>query len=274
MNEKQYPTRFCPYCTTPITSPTKYCEICGAEITWSIKEIQAPLWPWTPISTYIITSITYGVFLLLTIAIMFYYIFFWGIPLFAITIIAFDPAFMILLILTELVFILIPWAYVTSLKVKPEKLGVTTGGGLTLAKDLLLGVVVGAVIVPVILALDLFELLAPGGPPPSIPTPTELFWVGVLCLSVILVIAPAEEFFFRGFIQNSLDVHYGRIGGLIVSSIIFGFAHMNPLIGVIHTIGGIFLGLLYLWRGRRLAGPIAAHATYDCLIILLDAFFL
>jgi membrane protease YdiL (CAAX protease family) len=205
---------------------------------------------------------------------MFYYIFFLGIPLLAIITITFDPAFMILLILTEFVFILIPWAYVTNLKVKRDKLGVTSGGGVTLAKDLVLGIAVGAAIVPVILALDLYELLAPGGPPPSIPTPTDLFWVGMLCLSVILVIAPAEEFFFRGFIQNSLDANYGRIGGLLVSSIIFGLAHMNPLIGVFQTIGGIFLGLLFQWRGRRLMGPIAAHATYDCLLILLSVFII
>lgn len=205
---------------------------------------------------------------------MFYFIFFWGIPLFDIITITFNPAFMILLTLTELVFILMPWAYATSLKVKRDKVGVTTGGGLTLAKDLVLGITVGAAIVPVTLLLDLYELLAPGGSPPALPTPTDLFWVGMLCLSVILVIAPAEEFFFRGFIQNSLDVHYGRIGGLLVASIIFGLAHLNPLIGVFQTIGGIFLGLLFQWRGRRLAGPIAAHATFDCVLILLDAFLI
>lgn len=274
MVDERYPTRFCPYCASLITSPTKYCETCGAEITWSIDESHAPLWPWTPSSTYIVTIITYGVFLLLTLAIMFYYIFFWGISLFAITNIMFDPAFLILLLLTEIIFILIPWAFVTSLKLKRDKLGVTSDGSLTLAKDLVIGIAVGAAILPIALLLNLYEFLPPGAPPPVFPTPADLFWVGMLCLSVILVIAPAEEFFFRGFIQNSLDVHYGRIGGLLVASIIFGLAHLNPIIGVFHTIGGILFGLLFQWRGRRLAGPIAAHATYDCLLILLDAFLI
>lgn len=275
MAEKRYPTRFCPYCATPITSPTKYCETCGAEITWSISETQTSPWPWTPKSTYIITIITYGVSLLITIAILFYYLVFWGIPLLDAGIIMLDPGFLFLLTLSEVVFVVIPWAFVKRLKVKRDKLGVTSGGFLTLSKDLLLGVAVGAAMVPLILSLDLYELLAPGaGPPPAPPTPVDLFWVGMLCLSVILIIAPAEELLFRGFIQNSLDAHYGRIGGLLVASIIFGLAHLNPMIGVLHTIGGIILGLLFQWRGRRLAGPIAAHATYDCLIILLDAFFI
>jgi hypothetical protein len=164
---------------------------------------------------------------------------------------------------------------VKGLKIKRDKLGATTGGVLTMTKDLLLGVAVGIAMVPIILSLDLYELLASGvGPPPVPPTPVELFWVGMLCVSVILVIAPAEEVLFRGFIQNSLDAHYGRIGGLLVASVIFGLVHLNPLIGVLHTIGGIILGLLFQWRGRRLAGPIAAHATYDCLIFILDAFLI
>ncbi len=275
MSDKRYPTRYCPYCASPVTSPTTFCETCGAELTWSISETQTPLWPWTPKSTYLITILTYGVSLLITIAILFYYLVFWGIPLLEIEIVMLDPAFIFILTLSEVVFVIIPWAFVKSLKVKRDKLGVTSGGFLTMSKDLLLGIAVGVAMVPLILLLDLYELLGPGaGPPPVPPTPTELFWVGMLCLSIILVIAPAEEFLFRGFVQNSLDAHYGRIGGLLVASIIFGLAHLNPLIGVLHTIGGIVLGLLFQWRGRRLAGPIAAHATYDCLIILIDTFFI
>jgi membrane protease YdiL (CAAX protease family) len=275
VTEKQYPTRFCPYCSSTISTPTNFCESCGAEITWSISEAQKPIWPWTPRSTYIITIITYGISLLITFAILFYYLIFWGIPLLDLPLLLLDPSFLFILTLSEVIFIILPWAFVRSLKVKREKLGVSTGGILMLFKDLLLGILIGVAMVPLILALDLYELLGPGaGSPPTPPTPTDLFWVGMLCLSVIIVIAPAEEFLFRGFIQNSLDAHYGRIGGLLVASIIFGLAHLNPLIGVLHTIGGVLLGLIFQWRGRRLAGPIAAHATYDCIIILLDAFFI
>jgi membrane protease YdiL (CAAX protease family) len=275
MVDMHYPSRYCPYCATPITSPTKFCETCGAEITWSIRETQDTPWPWTPKSTYIITTIAYGVSLLITFALLFYYLFFWGIPILDFSLILLDPGFLFILTLSEVVFIIIPWAFVKGLKVKRDKLGATTGGFLTMTKDLLLGIAVGIAMVPLILILDLYELLALGaGPPPVPPTPVELLWVGMLCVSVILVIAPAEEFLFRGFIQNSLDAHYGRIGGLLVASVIFGFAHLNPLIGILHTILGIIIGLLFQWRGRRLAGPIAAHATYDCLIILLDAFLI
>jgi membrane protease YdiL (CAAX protease family) len=275
MAEVHYTTRFCPYCGTVITTPTKYCETCGAEITWSISETQQSPWPWTPKSTYSLTIITYGVYFLITIALLLYYLVFWGIPLLDLVFIAVDPGVLVLLTLTELVFVIIPIAFVKRLNLNLAKLGAATGGIRTLAKDLLLGVAIGIAIVPLILVLDLYEILVPGAvPPPTPPTPIDLFWVGMLCVSVILVIAPAEEVLFRGFVQNSLDAHYGRIGGLLLASIIFGLAHLNPLIGILQTIGGILLGLLFQWRGGRLAGPIAAHATYDCLVILLDAFFI
>ncbi|MFW9934513.1 MAG: type II CAAX prenyl endopeptidase Rce1 family protein [Candidatus Thorarchaeota archaeon] len=275
MVEVHYTTRFCPYCGTVIATPTKYCETCGVEITWSISETQQPPWPWTPKSTYSLTIITYGVYFLITIVLLLYYLVFWGIPLLDLIFITVDPGVLVLLTLTELVFVIIPIAFVKRLKLNLAKLGAATGGILTLAKDLLLGVAIGIAMVPLILVLDLYEILVPGTvPPPTPPTPIDLFWVGMLCVSVILVIAPTEEVLFRGFVQNSLDAHYGRVGGLLVASVIFGLAHLNPLIGIFQTIGGIILGLLFQWRGNRLAGPIAAHATFDCLIILLDAFLI
>lgn len=276
MTERHYPTRFCPYCATKITSPTTYCETCGAKITWSIREAQAPLWPWTPKSTYIITLLTYAIFFLLTMVMMLYYIVFFSISLIdVIDILAFDPSFLIILSLSQIVFILIPWAFMKRLKVGREKLGVTSGGVLTFSKDILLGITVGAAMVLLILLLDLYELLGPGSGPPAVPPgPDDIFWIGMLCLSIIFIVAPTEEFLFRGFVQNSLDAHYGRLGGLLVSSIIFGMAHFNPFIGVFQTIGGIFLGLLFQWRNRRLISPIVAHATFDVLLILLDAFLI
>lgn len=275
MSERQFTTRFCPYCCTEIPAPTKYCETCGAEISWSISEFQVPPYPWSPKSTYLVTILTYSIFFLILIPIMAYYLVFFGIPILLLgNILLMDPLFFTLLSVSELIFIVIPLAYVTRLKVEQDKVGVKTGGPVTLAKDILLGLVVGIAMVPFVFLLALYEFLGSGsGIPSPLPGPDEIFWLVITFIAIILIIAPAEEYFFRGFIQNSLDAHYGNIGGLLVASIIFGLVHANPFIGIIQTILGVILGLLFQWRGRRLAGPIAAHAIYDVLLIFIQTFF-
>ncbi len=275
MSERQYSTRFCPYCCTEISAPTRYCETCGAEINWSISDFQTPPYPWSPKSTYIVTVLTYSIFVLILIPIMVYYLVFFGIPiLFLGNILLTDPLFFTLLLLSELIFILIPLAYVTRLKVGQDKVGVKTGGPVTLTKDILLGLAVGMAMVPFVFLLALYEFLGSGGGIPSpLPGPDEIFWLVITFIGIILIVAPAEEYFFRGFIQNSLDAHYGNIGGLLVTSIIFGIIHANPFIGIIQTMLGLILGLLFQRRGRRLAGPIAAHAIYNVLVIFVQTFF-
>ena len=122
MAERRFPTRFCPYCATEITTPTKYCVTCGVEITWSIREVQVPPYPWSPRNTYLITIITYGLFFVLTFTLIFYYLIFFGIPLYLLdTLLITDPFLTIILTLGEVTFFLIPFAIVKRLKVGREK---------------------------------------------------------------------------------------------------------------------------------------------------------
>jgi membrane protease YdiL (CAAX protease family) len=272
MSEKRYPSKYCPYCATPFSTPSQYCETCGAEKLWTITELQPTPYPWSPTTSYLITVLTYGLFTLLTAA-MFYYLVYFGIPLPLIfEAVLNDPRLTAILTFSELVFILIPVGYVLSRKISLKKLGIASGGLRTFITDISLGLVAGAAFVPLIIAIASYEIFGMEAPPTPLPGSSDLFWVGVTLLTIVFIVAPAEELLFRGFLQNSLDANYGRIGGVLVASVIFGIVHANPLIGVYQTIIGIFLGLLFQWRGRRLAAPIAAHAIYDCILILLNVF--
>jgi membrane protease YdiL (CAAX protease family) len=72
-----------------------------------------------------------------------------------------------------------------------------------------------------------------------------------------------EEALFRGFLQPRV--------GLIVSNILFGLVHLGygtVLQVVVPFVLGLGLGLLY--RGTRsLWAPVAAHATFDVIQLLL-----
>ena len=273
MNEKQYPLKYCPYCATPYSTPTRYCETCGEEKLWTIQELQPAPYPWSPKLSFLFTALTYGLFTLLTVTILFYYLVFFGIPLPLIfDLVLYDPRLTVVLTFSEVVFVVVPIAYVLSLKVNLKKLGLALGGLRTFVVDVGWGLLAGAAFVPLIVAIASYEIFGTGTTPTLPPGPTNFFWVGLTLLTIVFIVAPAEELLFRGFLQNSLDAHYGPIGGVLVASIIFGLVHVNPLIGVYQTIIGIFLGLLFQWRGRRLAAPVAAHAIYDCIIILLNVF--
>lgn len=273
MNKKRYYPKYCPFCATPYTSPTHYCETCGKEKLWGIHDLKPAPYPWSPRISYLVTALTYGLFTVLTVAILFYYLVFFGIPFPLIfDLVLNDPSLTVVLTFSELVFIIVPVAYVLSLKVDLKKLGIAFGGLRTSIVDVGWGLLIGVALVPLVVAIASYEIFGSGSPSALPPGPTDLFWVGVTLLTIIFIVAPAEELLFRGFLQNSLDAYYGRIGGVLVTSVIFGIVHLNPLIGVYQTVIGIFLGLLFQWRGRRLAAPIAAHAIYDCIIILLNVF--
>lgn len=232
---------------------------------------------WSPRATFSMTLFAYGVFLVCTLAVLIYYMVFSGLILSieGLTGLLADPPFLVLLMTVEVVFILIPIAYARNLQVPWSRLGLTSGGLMRWLRDLILGLATGVAMVPVMLGLTFYDLVSTGVGPPSTPLgPIDLFWLGMTCIGIIVVVAPAEEVLFRGFVQNSLDTHYGNVAGLLTASIVFGMAHLNPLIGVPHTIGGIVLGLLFQRLGRRLTGPVVAHATYDCLIFILDAFLI
>lgn len=88
--------------------------------------------------------------------------------------------------------------------------------------------------------------------------------------------AVAEELYFRGVLLNGLRGLLGR--GLVrtgvsiaVVMLLFGALHgYQGWTGVIDTAlyGGLALSLLCLWRGGRLAAPIAAHAGWNLLALL------
>jgi membrane protease YdiL (CAAX protease family) len=277
MTELRYPVRYCVFCGHELATRSVYCEQCGKAVSRPLIERKEPPYPWSPRAAFGVALLAYFVFMLCTIGIMFYYVIFLGIPptFAALTRALTDPGFLMLAMTAELVFLLIPLAYIRGLSVPLARLGLTSGGVTRGLKDLVLGLAVGIAMVPLMLGFTFYDLVSSGfGPPPTPLGPLDIFWLGMTCLGIILFVAPAEEILFRGFVQNSLDAHYGNVAGILAASIVFGLAHLDPLVGVAHMIGGVVLGLLFRRLGRRLTGPIVAHATYDCLIFILDAFLI
>lgn len=80
----------------------------------------------------------------------------------------------------------------------------------------------------------------------------------VVMFTVALVPSIVEETVFRGFLQNTLEKSLNPIKSIIISSLIFGVFHLNPINLIPLFIMGIYLGFIY-YQSNSLIIPILAH---------------
>ena len=93
-----------------------------------------------------------------------------------------------------------------------------------------------------------------------------------LMLRLGLIIAPAEELFWRGFLQDGLMKRFGRFWGTLLGVTAYGGAHLTSgnftLIGAA-TVAGAFWGGLY-GLGAPLGALIVSHIVWDNVIFLIS----
>lgn len=87
----------------------------------------------------------------------------------------------------------------------------------------------------------------------------------------ILLNAPIEEWFFRGFLQGGLLSWLKAPAiAVVVTTAVFGGYHLldrwgwRPVVGA--TVAGLALGLIYLWQPSppSLLAPVIVHAAITC----------
>ncbi|WP_255152888.1 CPBP family intramembrane glutamic endopeptidase [Halorarius halobius] len=141
-----------------------------------------------------------------------------------------------------------------------------------------LGGTVAALVVATVLSVLLTVLdLLPQSVIGDIATRNPTFLLGLAALSVVLV-APAEEWLFRGVIQGRLRQRVGPVPAIAGSSLLFGSMHLANYSGallpvfagaaLIVVVGCVF-GALYEYTGN-LTVPIVTHATYNVVLMGLS----
>ncbi|MFO7654893.1 MAG: CPBP family intramembrane glutamic endopeptidase [Candidatus Krumholzibacteriia bacterium] len=87
-------------------------------------------------------------------------------------------------------------------------------------------------------------------------------------LLLLLVTGPAEEIFWRGFLQGRLMERYGARSGWLIASAIYAGVHLwslNLMLVGAAAVAGLFWGWLY-WRWGRLAPVIISHSLWSAVI--------
>jgi membrane protease YdiL (CAAX protease family) len=85
---------------------------------------------------------------------------------------------------------------------------------------------------------------------------------------LLLVTGPAEEIYWRGFLQRNLMDRYGGVRGWLAATAAYALVHISSLnfmlIGAA-AVAGAFWGLCY-WRWGRLAPVIISHSLWSAFV--------
>ena len=76
-----------------------------------------------------------------------------------------------------------------------------------------------------------------------------------------------EEFFCRGYLGRGLVARYGLVGGVLLTSMLFGMLHLAPLYAVGTMVMGVLLHVTYL-ATRSLWVPVLLHFLNNTLTVL------
>ena len=89
----------------------------------------------------------------------------------------------------------------------------------------------------------------------------------VLLILVVVLVAPVvEEIFYRGLLLRSLERRVGDGWALVVSSVVFGLAHLQALQLPALVMFGLVAGFL-AQRWGRLGPPIFAHIAFNAVTV-------
>jgi hypothetical protein len=93
----------------------------------------------------------------------------------------------------------------------------------------------------------------------------------LIAMLLFFVIGPAEEIFWRGFVQNRLSKKYGLLIGFFVAAAVYTLVHvgsLNLMLTAAAGLCGAFWGVLFAVTGN-LWPCIISHTVWDVVIFIL-----
>lgn len=88
---------------------------------------------------------------------------------------------------------------------------------------------------------------------------------------MFFLIGPAEEIFWRGYVQQKLSERWNANKGLIVTTLIYALVHAgscNFMLTMAALVAGAAWGVLYRFFPERFAAIIISHALWDVAVFI------
>ena len=97
----------------------------------------------------------------------------------------------------------------------------------------------------------------------------------IIAVLLLFIIGPAEEIFWRAYVQRNLAQRWGANRGFLAATAIYALVHIwsgNPMLVLAALVIGALWGLFYrLWPGQLFA-LIVSHAVWDTLAFVVAPF--
>lgn len=103
----------------------------------------------------------------------------------------------------------------------------------------------------------------------SLKVGSSPYLIGILLL---ILIGPAEEIFWRGYIQRKLGAKYGDWIAFFVTTLIYALVHIwsfNFMLIMAALVCGAFWGLLFIYNKKNITALIISHAVWDVAVFVL-----
>ena len=92
-----------------------------------------------------------------------------------------------------------------------------------------------------------------------------------LTLLLLLVTGPAEEIFWRGYVQRTISHRWNPNAGFVITTAVYALVHAascNFMLIMAALVAGIVWGGLYRLFPRRLPVLIVSHAVWDAAVFV------
>ena len=89
----------------------------------------------------------------------------------------------------------------------------------------------------------------------------------LLSILLLILIGPAEEIFWRGYVQNALSKRWSPNVGFIVTTLVYALVHIwsfNFMLVMAALVVGAIWGLAYRLYPQKLGALIVSHAVWGC----------
>lgn len=94
----------------------------------------------------------------------------------------------------------------------------------------------------------------------------------LIAFGLLVLIGPAEEIFWRGYIQRTLSERWGANTGFVVATAAYTLVHiasLNFMLIMASMVCGIAWGLLYRFVPNRFSAIVLSHALWDAAVFVV-----